>query len=164
MATCERLRSQIITARLALEPIGIAHADELHALLADPDLHRFTDSGPPTLDEICLRCARWETGRSPDGREQWWNWAGRARDDQGLVGHFQLGVIGGVATLGYTVARARQRRGFAREALAAVLARLPVDVRLIEASIDPANVASIGLIEGLGLERVAGVELWRRAL
>lgn len=76
--------------------------------------------------------------------------------DGRLAGDVAVGLDadGLVATLGYTLATAHQGRGVATEAVGAVVDRLFDDlgVHRIEASLDPANVASARLIERLGFE------------
>ena len=123
-------------------------------MFGDPELHGFTDSAPPSRAELRARCARWVTGRSPDGRERWFNWL--ARLEGVVIGHFQASVRDdGVASLAYTVARPWQRRGLATEALRGVIDWLRgLRVTALEASIDPRNRASLALAERLGLRVV----------
>lgn len=56
------------------------------------------------------------------------------------------------AELGYVVGRAHWRRGYAREALAALVAYAfgPMGLRRLEAEVDPANVPSNALLRALG--------------
>ena len=74
--------------------------------------------------------------------------------DGAVVGDTAVGLdaSGSVATLGYTVARARQGNGYAREAVAAVVDGLfeHTAVHRIEVGLDPANHASLRVIEPLG--------------
>jgi RimJ/RimL family protein N-acetyltransferase len=155
----------LATPRLALEPVALSDAPELCDLLADRALHRYTDSAPPTPDEMRARVARWLVGRSSDGPERWSNWVVRLRATRALIGHVQVGTTDATATLGYLIARPARRRGYAREALVALLAHLRAEsVARVEASIDPANAASVALAEQLGLRRVGATEIWAAAL
>jgi RimJ/RimL family protein N-acetyltransferase len=74
--------------------------------------------------------------------------------DGELAGDVAVGLDepGHVATLGYTLARAFQGRGLAREAVGAVVDRLfaDLDVHRVEASLDPRNHASARVVEALG--------------
>jgi len=147
------------TDRLVLEPITTAHAEEIHALFSDEELHRFVPFEPLSLEDQRAQCATWQSRRSPDGKELWLNWAARYREQ--VIGHFQIGVENdGVGVLGYLVARAWQRQGFAAEALRAVMtfARERLHVVEYKAWIDTRNCASVALVERLGLQQIAVVQ------
>lgn len=60
---------------------------------------------------------------------------------------------GAVAEVGYTLRSAFQGRGYAREALSALVDHLlaTTDVHRLEASLDPENVASMRLLESVGM-------------
>jgi RimJ/RimL family protein N-acetyltransferase len=149
--------------RLDLLPIRRGHARAMIALLRDPALHRFTGELPPA-DEASLarQYAFWESRRSPDGSELWLNWVVRLREKDELIGHVQASVAADHAYLAWTIGSAWQRRGYATEASAAVVALLrELGVRELRASIHPAHAASIRVAERLGLspsERVSGAE------
>lgn len=67
---------------LVLEPLVVAHAAELYALLADPALYTYLDYGPPgDVARVAWTYQQLEARQSPDGREQWLNWAVRALDE-----------------------------------------------------------------------------------
>ena len=145
------------TARLTLEPITEAHAEELCALFADPELHQFVPLEPPTLQQQTERCARWAKGRSPDGSEIWLNWAGRNKDTGKIIAHFQSGVKSdGIASIGYVVSRNYQNKGFATEGLEVVFnfLRSVLNVREIKAWSDSRNKASHRLAQKLGMKEI----------
>ena len=152
---------RINTNRLTLEPITAAHAPEMHLMLRDPQLYEFLPGDPPALDEVTKLYEMWEARRSPDGDELWLNWAGRRRDTEGVVGHFQAGIAAdGCASIAYTVGLSHQRHGFATEGMSAVcdfLARA-FSVHAIRAWIDTRNVASIRLVTRLGLSQIQFIQ------
>lgn len=148
------------TPRLVLEPVTSGHAEELWRLWSDPELHRFVPSDPLPLETVRLRCARWETRRSPDGKERWLNWLGRDKASSAVIAHFQAGIPErGPAAIAYMVARASQRKGYAAEGLAAMLDHLrdAQGVAEVKAWVDTRNVASQRLLAKLGLTKVASI-------
>jgi ribosomal-protein-alanine N-acetyltransferase len=142
------------TERLELVPLIPAHAAELFPQLRDPTLYAYLDSeAPNTVDILETQYRRWEPRRSPDGSQEWLNWAVRLRAAE-YVGWVQATIYeAGRADLAYLVFRAHQRRGYAAEACRAVIdhVRTAHGVRVIRATIDPANEASIALANALGL-------------
>ncbi len=145
------------TERLSLESITEGHAQELFELFADPELHTFVPFEPPTLEEQRKKCARWEKRKSPDGGELWLNWMARDLATKAPVGHFQAGVKkGGIASIGYVVAREFQNRGLATEALSAVFSYLKNDlnVQQVKAWSDTRNLASHKLAKKMGMIQV----------
>ena len=59
---------------LVLEPLVAAHAEAMYPLLADPELHRYMDFGPPpSAADLERGYRKLESRRSADGREQWLN-------------------------------------------------------------------------------------------
>jgi len=142
------------TERLELEPLIPAHAAKLFPQLRDPLLYEFLDSEPPNSVEILeTQYRRWEPRRSLDESQEWLNWAARLRAGE-YVGWVQATIYeAGRADLAYLVFRAHQRRGYAAEACRAVInyVRAAHGIRVIRATIDPANEASIALANALGL-------------
>jgi RimJ/RimL family protein N-acetyltransferase len=140
------------TERLVLEPLAARHAAALFDALSDPSLYPFVPDDPPaTLAALEARFRRLEARRSPDGRQEWLNWAARDARSDAYVGWFQATVDGGVALLAYFVFAPFQRRGFAREGASAVIERLAASgVHSFAADIDTRNAASIALVRSLG--------------
>jgi RimJ/RimL family protein N-acetyltransferase len=148
--------SRLATKRLVLEPVRVAHADEMASLLDDDRLHAFTGGRPATLDELRKRYARQLVGHSADASEHWCNWIARHRVSGSAVGWMQATVSGErealVAEIAWTIAPRFQRRGHAREASAEVLTWLCAQrVGLIIAHIHPAHDASMAVARALGL-------------
>lgn len=138
---------------LALAPIGPRHAEQLFPVLADLQLYRYIPGEPPTdVDRLRERFRRWAGGRSPDGAELWWNWAIEVTPDT-QVGYVQATVWPQArrAEIGYVVGRQWQGQGLATEAVSLLLTHLgAAGVVLVEATVDPRNVPSTRLLEGLG--------------
>lgn len=145
----------ISTSRLTLEPVTLAHAQELYELLGDPDLHRHVEFEVPTYEEQLARCRRWSAPRSPDGSECWYNWVARETATSLVVGSFQAALRpNGAASLGYLVRRASQGRGFATEVVLTVLAFLRAHgAQRVEISVTADNLPSIRVAEKIGMKR-----------
>jgi len=66
------------TARLTIEPLQPEHAEELHAALADPAVHRYiVTSGPWTLPAVRARLERVAAGPPAGSGDVWLNFAVR---------------------------------------------------------------------------------------
>ena len=52
----------IFAGRLTLVPHSTEHADEMAAVLPDPELYTFTGGSPPTRQELRARYERWVAG------------------------------------------------------------------------------------------------------
>src|SRR5262245_46675737 len=148
---------ELHTLRLKLEPLTAAHAPLLYADFADPRLYDFIPQEPPPSEEaLADRYRRLETRQSADGSERWWNWAVLERAVGAYVGLIEVTFRSdGVAQVAYFVFSEFARRGYAREALGAVLTFLFNDARAkkISASVDTLNARSIRLLESLGFVR-----------
>jgi ribosomal-protein-alanine N-acetyltransferase len=149
------LKLHLETDRLILEPIGEIHASEMAALLADPDLHTFVPSDPPTLEQLKTQYKYWESRISPKEDELWLNWVGRLKSNSKIVGHFQAGVKASLeANIAYTIGKEFQRQGFAYEGLTKIIELLFEEITAgsVKAWIDTRNLASINLVKKNGYD------------
>jgi len=144
----------IRTARLSLEPLTVAHAPAMFALLGDPAIYTYLDYGPPaSLEHLQRVYAQLETRRSPDGGEEWLNWV--VLHEGVPIGVVQATIYAdGSANVAYVFGCAHWGRGYAREAVEAMLAHLG-DLRFF-ATVDEDNARSIRLLERLGFRHVGG--------
>jgi ribosomal-protein-alanine N-acetyltransferase len=152
----------LVTPRLRLEPLTVAHADALFAMHCDPLHQRFLDHGAPaSLQALRERHARLESRRSADGREHWLNWALVALNDD--IGDGALGVVqatvleDGAAWIAYEVTRTHWGRGLAGEAVRAMLPHLVqhYGAERFLATVDRRNERSWRLLERLDFERAS---------
>ncbi len=152
----------LITPRLVLEPRVAAHADALYPLLADPRQREFHDDDPVSLDALRERFRKGESRRSPDGREQWLNWALLLRGgDASAIGFTQATVQeDGRAWIAYQVATALWGRGLASEAVSAMIEHLASHCAVSQcmATVDQRNERSWRLLERLGFLRADAVQ------
>jgi ribosomal-protein-alanine N-acetyltransferase len=146
------------TARLRLEPLREAHAAELFELFSDPAMYRFVPQDPPeSVAKLAQRYKFLEARRSPDGEEEWLNWAVRLKGEGVCVGTVQVTLPhDGRAQLAYEIGAPYWRRGFATEACARVIEALfERGASEVWAELDTRNEASIALLERLGFRRGA---------
>jgi [ribosomal protein S5]-alanine N-acetyltransferase len=146
------------TSRLMLEPLVAAHADALYPMLCDPRQLEYLDQGAPASPEALReRYRKLESRRSPDGREQWLNWALVLRGgDANAIGFVQATVQeDGRAWVAYQVATALWGQGLATEAASAMIEHLTAHyaVTHCRATVDQRNQRSWRLLERLGFAR-----------
>jgi RimJ/RimL family protein N-acetyltransferase len=144
----------ITTSRLDLHPLRQDHADEMAAILADPQLYAFTGGTPPTAAELRSRYGRWLAG-SPDPATSWCNWVIGLRSAAGLVGTVQATIATGQATtaeVAWIVGLRWQGQGIATEAARALMVWLQrQSVRVVIAHIHPDHHASASVARAIGL-------------
>ena len=153
----------LVTPRLKLEPLVVAHADALYPVLADPRQLEYLDDGPPaSLDALRERYRKLESRRSADGREHWLNWALLPLDGNGAaIGFVQATVLEDRrAWVAYEVAHPLWGRGFATEATRAMADHLVAQygVTRCMATVDQRNARSWRLLERLGFLRAGAQE------
>lgn len=136
---------------LRLDPLRIADAAEMTAVLADPALYAVIGGRPPTEPELTAQYRRQVAGRSADGTEEWLNWV--VRVDGRPVGYVQATVPPDRrAAVAWVVGTRWQGRGYATAAARAMLAELAArGVTEVEAWIAPGHRPSEAVAERLGL-------------
>lgn len=152
--------------RLTFVPIMEAHAHWTQPILADEKLYTWMPATPPELTSLKTRYSFWESRRSPDGKELWWNWVIglKSVDDEPQVlclGTLQVGIdrASQVATLAYIIGSGFQRNGYATEAVLSLLDLLRnKGVHQVMAWVDTRNVASIRLLDKVGLTPIDRIE------
>ena len=155
----------IVTERLVLRRSRLDDAEAISAYRSDPDVHRH--QGWERTDPESIRAEIEEmAARAPGDPEGWVQFSVEDRATGELVGDVGLAPADGepgVIKAGYTIAPAHQRKGYATEAVAALLdyafGRLEADV--VRAYADADNVASIRVAEKVGMllvERFSGRE------
>jgi RimJ/RimL family protein N-acetyltransferase len=144
----------ISTRRLTLVPLSPEHADEMAAVLADPDLYTFTGGSPPTRQELRTRYERWVAG-SPDPAVSWCNWVIQLRSPRCLAGTVQATISTGdepIAEVAWVVGTRWQGQGIATEAALALISWInQQSVRTVVAHIHPGHQASAAVAAAAGL-------------
>ena len=162
------LMRELVTTRLVLEPLSATHADEMYAVLGDPSLYRYLDSGPPeSIAQLRSRYVELEGRTSPDGSQQWLNWILRISGSECAIGFVQATVGSSLNTwVAYRVGARYQGRGYATEGTRAMLAYLAdaCAVRRCLATVEVENRSSIRLLTRLGFQTAEADELARHEL
>jgi len=151
MAERPALRS-LATPRLVLEPLVAGHAAEMFDMLADPAIYEFENAPPESVEWLRERYRKLESRRSGDGREAWLNWVVRVPGERAM-GFVQATVHPeGWADIAYVFASAHWGRGYAGEAVAAMMDELASSfgVTRCEAVYKSANGRSRRLLDRLG--------------
>ena len=152
---------RLATARLDLVPLRPTDADEMVAVLADPELYAFTGGQPPGRDELRERYERQSVGRSADGTEVWHNWIVRRRAEGDAIGFVQATIVdaGRSADVAWLIGVPWQGHGFAAEAARAMVDWLQVaGTSVITAHIHPDHHASAAVAARCGLEPTDRIE------
>lgn len=143
------------SARLVLEPLVAGHAAEMFETLSDPAIYEYENSPPESLAWLRGQYGRLESRRSPDGTEYWLNWIVRLPGERAM-GFVQASVYrGGWADVAYVFASPWWGKGYASEAVEAMLAELEATwgVTRCEAVYKTANARSRRLLDRLGFTR-----------
>ena len=153
------MSGDIVTERLVLRALQAGDADTMFAYRSDPEIMRYQGWDPESLADVRAFIAdnqRYE--RYAPGT--WRQFAIAIRSDGTMVGDCGVHVPEDKpeqAEFGITLATAFQRRGYASEALRALL-RLVFDTlgkHRVFASVDPRNAPSITLFERAGFRKEA---------
>ena len=145
----------ILTDRLLLRAPALADLDALVARRNDPAVAEYQDWLLPFERESGRQLLAGLTAMDGPTRGEWWmvTVVDRDRPDAPLGDvAVHLSDDGRAAEIGYTFAVANHGRGYATEAVAAILDHLfdDVGVRRVSASLHPDNVASAMLLERTG--------------
>jgi ribosomal-protein-alanine N-acetyltransferase len=147
------------TGRLRLEPLQVWHADKLFLPLSDSRIYDFIAEAPPaSISALRERYRRLAVRKSPDGTEDWLNWAVWSLPDRGYVGYVQATVHDDrSADIAYVVAPEHWGKGYGREAVGCMIEPLrhQYGVSLIRAKVDTRNSRSLALLGTLGFVCIA---------
>ena len=79
-----------MTTSIALRPLSVTDAPEMAAVLADPELYRYTGGEPPSVEGLERQYAVQTRGHSSDGSELWLNHIVVAGPEQEAVSYTHL--------------------------------------------------------------------------
>ena len=148
------------TERLVLRRPTPADAPAIYAYGRDPGVTRYvifpTHASVADAQQFLATCEpRWESGEE-------YCWLIVDREQQAVVGSFACRVRGHAVDIGYVLARASWRRGYASEAGRAVVgwAAARPEIYRVWAVCDIDNTASARVLEKLGLLREGILRRW----
>jgi RimJ/RimL family protein N-acetyltransferase len=147
---------QLVTPRLVLRAVAQADLPDLLAINGDPEVTRYLPY--EAWKDLTAARAWLERMRKIESEGTALQLVVARADDARVIGTcllFRLDEGSARAELGYVMKRDHWRGGWMREALEALLAHAftAMEIRRIEADVDPANIASQRLLERLGFER-----------
>ena len=146
----------ITTERLVLRWVSENDVDSLYEVFSDPQVMRYWSSAPFTSREAAVKLQR-EIAAGNEGNTMI-KWGLALRDSDHLIGTttlFNLNLENGRAELGYAMGRAHWGKGYMNEALRALVSHAfeVMELRRLEADVDPRNTASIHTLERLGFQK-----------
>lgn len=168
----------LLTTRLRLEPIAVAHARAMFDVLRDPAIYCWIPQEPPaSVADVEARFARISQRTAPGRDAQWLNWT--VWRDAEAIGIVEATVSAdATADIAYLFSPRIWGQGFASEAVAAALdAMAAAGATRFDATLDARNAPSRALVQRLGFSCIAhnpraaqfkgewsDEEVWRRAL
>lgn len=146
----------LTTERLVLRPLTIEDTDSVHAYMSDPEVCRYTFSGPYAPEETAAFVRK--ICDQADGHEEF---AVIERETGEIIGHIRCEPYGkGRAEVGWFLRRDRWRRGYGTESARAIIAyaaSLPGVIEIV-ARCDQRNAASVAIVKGLGMTLVGVIK------
>jgi len=146
----------ITTPRVVLRWISENDIDGLYDVFSDPQVMRYWSTGPLPDRQAAAKMQR----EIADGnvKETMMKWGLALRESDSLIGTttlFNLNLDNGRAEIGYAMGRAYWGKGYMHEALEALVSHAfeVLQMRRLEADVDPRNAASIRTLERLGFQR-----------
>jgi RimJ/RimL family protein N-acetyltransferase len=161
-------RDPVFTPRLELRRTRLKDAAAMFEALRDPAIYAYIPRSPPTeVADVEQRFARIMQETAPGRAGQWLNWTVWLRENSTPIGMTEATVQpDGAVSIGYMFDPRCWRRGFGREAVAAMLGLLATHgATAFEATIDIRNEASRALAASRGFKLAATIgidETWRR--
>jgi RimJ/RimL family protein N-acetyltransferase len=146
----------MVTERLVLRRFRASDAPRLSEYRSDPDVARYQSwDAPFTLDKAEVAVRNFAAG-SPE-QPGWFQYAIEHTAERALIGDVAVRLHDNLkqAEIGFTLATAYQGKGFATEAVSAVLDRLfrLQGLHRVMGECDARNTASAALMERLGFTR-----------
>ncbi len=142
----------VVTERLVVRRFDAGDVPAFAAYRSDPEVARYQSWEAPVPDAEARDLVA-EFVAAEEGAPGWFQYAVELRGGGGLIGDVGVCVDPNrmQAELGFTIASAHQRRGYATEAARCVLDRLFArGIRRVSAECDARNTASARLLERLG--------------
>jgi RimJ/RimL family protein N-acetyltransferase len=142
------------TPRLELRPFRADDAPAAHRVYSDPDVMRYVATGPLADESLTARLLQDYIAHQQASGYSFW--AVVERESGALMGDAGLyRTPTGEVELGYTLGRPWWGRGYATEAAGAWLetAFARLGIAEVVALAEPANVASLRVLEKLGMQR-----------
>src|SRR3954464_5238639 len=152
------------TPRLELRPFSTDDAPAAHRVYSDPDVMRYVATGPLAEESMTVRLLQDYSAHQREWGYSFWAVVERASGT--LIGDAGLyRTPAGEVELGYTLGKPWWGRGYATEAAGAWLeaAFSQLGISEVVALAEPANAASLRVLEKLGMTRAGERTAFGRA-
>ncbi|WP_461632989.1 GNAT family N-acetyltransferase [Labilibaculum euxinus] len=145
--------------RLCLQTIQNKHAKEVFDYRSDAKTNQYQGWIPKNIDDV-YDFINNKVSKSIDQIDTWYQLVIICREDEKVIGDIGIHFLDEnkkQVELGCTLAKSHHGKGFANEALSEVIKFLFTDLNKhrITASVDPANVKSIAMLERLDFRKEA---------
>ncbi len=153
----------ILTPLLMIEPLQQRDLAAFVEYRQDPEIARFQSWDTNYSNQQALDLVEGQIGVVFPDLDQWLQLAIRLKGNEKLVGDLAIHNLGEAKVeIGFTISKAFQRRGIAREAVAALIDVLEREfgTRELIATPDSRNTASIKLLESLGFSEKPELSWW----
>ena len=149
---------ELSTDRLFLRPVTILDAEALYTYRSDAETNKYQGWVPKSIDDAQNFISK--VAEKIDEYNTWFQFAITSKVNGELIGDVGIHFFDTnkyQVVIGCTIAKNHQGKGFASEALKAVINYLfsELNKRRITCSIDPRNINSIRMVEGLGFRKEA---------
>jgi RimJ/RimL family protein N-acetyltransferase len=146
----------ITTSRIILRWISEDDIDGLYEVFSNPEVMRYWSHTPLSNREAAAQLQREIAEGNENG--SMFKWGLALRESNSVIGTttlFNLNLDNGRAEIGYAMGRAHWGKGYMNEALQALVSHAfeVMNLRRLEADVDPRNAASIRTLERLGFQR-----------
>ena len=146
----------ITTPRLIMRWTSEDDIDALYEIFSDARVMRYWSSGPLANREAAAAMQR-EIANG-NRNDTMWKWGLALRDTNKLIGTvtlFHLNLSNGRAEIGYAMGSTYWGKGYMNEALTALIVHAfdVLNLRRLEADVDPRNTPSVRTLERLGFQR-----------
>ncbi|AZQ60989.1 N-acetyltransferase [Flammeovirga pectinis] len=144
------------TNRLIIRSIDLNDAPELFAYRSDSEANKYQSFIPVVIKEVEQFIER--NPREFNKSDTWFQLGMCKKGEHKLIGDIGIHFIDNEQIeIGITLSKEEQRKGFAKEALTVLFDLLfkELNKHRITASIDPANLGSLKLMETLGMRKEA---------
>lgn len=146
----------ITTSRCVLRWLSEDDVDGLYEVFSDPQVMRYWSS-PPLANREAAAALQREIAEGNEN-DSMFKWGLALRESDLVIGTatlFNLNLDNGRAELGYAMGRAHWGKGYMNEALQALVSHAfeVMNLRRLEADVDPRNTSSIRTLERLGFQR-----------
>ena len=154
----EDLFLPLFTERLMLRAPKYSDASDVFEFCSDPDSSRFADWFPHAEKRETYLYISWLKKQAKKPNRKGYTWFVECCETKKVVATISVMGIdasGSIATVGYTLAKEYQHKGYATEMLIAVLKFLFTDLNMVrvQAKVMVENEPSIRLLERVGMQK-----------